>query len=399
MPVASENRFFLYGYYGQGNLGDDLLLRAAIEGIRKISPDASFVIRNEGHIAGLKAYAGIVRLTGVDKILSDQTRPKWQRAYEVMTAYRRHFRECRWFVFGGGTVFHERRSIVPLALLLATCLLARFTGLRIVALGVGVSELKSGLGRAMLHTIIRLSDLFAVRDDAALAECRKAAAGDRVTLTGDLAFTLVPLLSGHNSVGNEIGDGKTLGLTVYPPALTEKDSRAFRAIQGALGHLIGQGWKISMLAFHDNSEKPGEMSDRTSLAQLIEGLPSDQKACVSLQIASADAGQCGKLFSGLDVVCGMRFHGHVLAAIYGVPFVGISVDNKIDAICRFFGMPVFPSAELQTEALADAIKTASALRIDSMRRASCIASAERNFTEFARLISSAGMKEPAAVRH
>lgn len=399
MPVASESRFFLYGYYGQGNLGDDLLLRAAIEGIRKISPDASFVIRNEGHIDGLEAYAGIVTLTGVDKILSDQARPKWQRVYEVMTAYRRHFRECRWFVFGGGTVFHERRSIVPLALLLATCLLARFTGLRIAALGVGVSELRSGLGRAMLHTIIRLSDLFAVRDHAALAECRKAAAGDRVTLTGDLVFTLAPLLSNHNSVGGEIGDGKTLGLTVYPPALNEKGSPAFRAIWGALGYLIGQGWKISLLAFHEDPEKPGAMSDRSSLVQLIEGLPSDQKACVSLQIASADAGQCEKLFSGLDVVCGMRFHGHVLAAIYGVPFVGISVDNKIDAICRFFGMPVFHSAELRAEALADAIKNTYALQFDLMRRASCIASAERNFTEFARLISSTGMREPVTVRH
>ena len=35
----------------------------------------------------------------------------------------------------------------------------------------------------------------------------------------------------------------------------------------------------------------------------------------------------------------MRFHGLVLAAMLGRPFVGIVHDNKISEICRRFGMP------------------------------------------------------------
>jgi polysaccharide pyruvyl transferase WcaK-like protein len=38
-------QFFISGFYGQNNLGDDLLMRATIEGIRKICSDAVIVVR------------------------------------------------------------------------------------------------------------------------------------------------------------------------------------------------------------------------------------------------------------------------------------------------------------------------------------------------------------------
>ena len=86
--------FFLSGYYGQGNLGDDLLLRATIEGICRISPAPRFVIRNEGDVALLKGAAVPVELTGIDRIASDQTKSKVRRLVSTLAAYRRHLRQC-----------------------------------------------------------------------------------------------------------------------------------------------------------------------------------------------------------------------------------------------------------------------------------------------------------------
>lgn len=388
MPSVSNERFFLFGFYGQSNLGDDLLLRATVEGIRRIRPRATFIIRNEGRVRGLEDSGGTVELTGIDEILADQSKSKVRRLVETLLAYRRYFSRCHWFVFGGGTVFHERSSVVPLLLTLMICGLARAMGLQIAALGVGISDLRSAPAQIALRAIISMSALFAVRDDAALAECVKAGASERVKLTGDLAFTLAPLLA-ERGERVEARASQCVGFSVYPPALLNggEGGSAFSAIRRALKILLERGWRISLLAFHDDPEKANGPQDQITLARLMEGFPQDQQPRVSLQVVRADVDGVSRFFHGIDVHCGMRFHGHVLAAIFGKPFVGISTDNKIDAICRLFGMPVFGADHIVAERLADAIEHASSRKLEMSLREACIAGGEQNFSEFARLLS------------
>ena len=40
----NRNGIYLYGYYGQGNLGDDLLMASAVQMIRAVRPDASVFV-------------------------------------------------------------------------------------------------------------------------------------------------------------------------------------------------------------------------------------------------------------------------------------------------------------------------------------------------------------------
>ncbi len=386
MHSVSDEGFFLFGFYGQGNLGDDLLLRATIEGIRRIRPQATFVIRNEGPVRGLEVFGGAIELTGIDRILADQSKSKARRLVEVLLAYRRYLSSCHWFVFGGGTVFHERSSAAPLLLTLMICVLARAMGLQIAALGVGISDLRSAPARFALWAIVSMSALFAVRDDAALAECVKARASKRVKLTGDLAFTLAPLLTGRGE-RVETRAGRCVGFSVYPSALLNGGARAFAIIQSALKMLLERGWRVSLLAFHDDPEKANGRQDTDVLARLMEGFSQDQQSRVSLQIVQANSGQISRVFSEIDVHCGMRFHGHVLAAIFGIPFVGISTDNKIDAICRLFGMPVFGADRIVADRLVDAVEHTSSRKVEVSLREACISGAEQNFSEFARLLS------------
>jgi polysaccharide pyruvyl transferase WcaK-like protein len=164
-------QFFISGFYGQSNLGDDLLMRATMQGIRKVCPNAVIVVRP----------------TSLDGIQSDQTKSKTGRFLSTLAAYRRHFRKCDWLVFGGGTVFHN--ATLPMLLTLSICVLARLMGVRIAAIGVGVSDLTSSIPRVALRGIIGMSDfLFAVRDDRAFWQCKKVRAN--AVLTSDLAFSL-----------------------------------------------------------------------------------------------------------------------------------------------------------------------------------------------------------------
>ena len=116
----------LSGYYGCGNLGDDLLLTVAVEELRTILPDARFLLRDHG--ADLPNLGPDVIPTGIDAILDDQTRSQLYR----LISFTRHIagllRQCRWLIFGGGTVFHDNGGLASLALQWLICHLARAVG-------------------------------------------------------------------------------------------------------------------------------------------------------------------------------------------------------------------------------------------------------------------------------
>lgn len=389
MSSTRSERFFLYGYYGQNNLGDDLLLRAAIEGIQRVCPRASFVIRNEDHIAGIEDLGGDVVLTGIDRIISDQSRSRFMRVVGTLRAYRRHFRSCGWFVFGGGTVFHERSSILPLTLLAAICLLARVTGLRIIALGVGVSSLKSPAARIVMGIIVRMSEVFAVRDSHAFAECGKAGVAERTVQTSDLAFTLSDTLTGSGQSYSQLykkEGARRIGLSIYPPALDAVKKKVwFEALQSAILSILMRGWSVSLLAFHNGVGKIGGCRDQVTLERLVSTISPDMKSRIDFHVLSVNATILANVYSNIDVHVGMRFHGHVLAAIYGVPFVGLAVDNKINGICEFFGMPLIEMGRFSEKAILEAVDEAVMRQIDGEKRKTSIALSEKNFLLFSRV--------------
>jgi polysaccharide pyruvyl transferase WcaK-like protein len=387
-PINSTSNsltFFLSGYYGQGNLGDDLLLRATIEGICRIAPVRRFVIRNEGDVAGLKDLPVPIELTGIDRIAADQTKSKAWRLVSSLVAYRRHLTQCDWFVFGGGTVFHERSSVVALAMTFLVCLLARLLGVRIAALGVGVATISSKTGRFLLRCIIALSDVFAVRDDAAVAECMKAQAGSRVVLTADLVFTIAKSLRGAGKTFPST-EAPIVGISVYSPALSHPvtGDRVSAIMREVLETILVRGWRVVLLAFHYKREGSNAQLDQGALMQLTDSLSAEYSSQIQ-QVALDAANLAGiyDAFSKINVHCGMRFHGHVLSAVFEKPFVGIAVDNKIDAICRLFDMPVVQLDRLRADDVVNSIDQAMASRVNPALLAACEEAAAKNFSQLA----------------
>lgn len=371
-------RFFLYGYYGHGNLGDDLLLRACVLGILDICPDARFVVRASRAETGLDALQVPFEIADVDGVLADQSRSRISRLFSALTAYRRQLRRCDWLVFGGGTLFHERQSPLPLILLLLICLMARVMRVRIAALGVGVAELKSRTALAALRGIVMLSDIFAVRDEAALEQCGKARASRYVALTSDLAFTLDGI--GSQGASKKVGAaGPAIGISVYPPALEGSDaaSKARLALCEAISGMIASGYAIRLLAFHRAPDL--KIDDESVLAGLAAGLPHGSRAGVVERISLSDDTSLS-VFDEVDLLCGMRFHGHILAAIHGVPFVGIAADNKIDAICRHFGMPLLPVEDLRPDEVMASIAATLSRKPDRGIVDRSVALAQQNFS-------------------
>ena len=396
MASIRNERFFLFGFYGQDNVGDDLLLQATIAGVRGVCANASFVVRNGGPIKGIESYGDEVVLTGVDRILSDQSRSKLARGVEALKSYRRHFRTCGWLIFGGGTVFHDRSSALPLAFTVLICAMARMMGLRVVAIGVGISKLRSAAGKVLLRSIIQMSDLFAVRDEQAFEECIKVGVSHRVERTADLAFALSHVLT--ETYRHSVNKAKpTVGFSIYPPVFLDPAHGPARldVFRRVLSTFLARGWAVSLLAFHGDPAASETKHDRGIFDKVTQAIPAELKSGIRFYALTADRKTLAEVYGDLDLHCGMRFHGHVLAAIFGLPFVGIAIDNKINGICEFFEMPVVELKDFSEQAVIASIDKALRYAIDRQQDEKVIAKAMRNFS----LLSELHESRASADRH
>jgi polysaccharide pyruvyl transferase WcaK-like protein len=367
-------RYFLYGYYGQSNLGDDLLLQATIEGIRRLDPSATFLVRNLGPI-GTGDWLANAEATGIDGIAADQSLSRPRRLVATLLAYWNYFDRCSWLVFGGGTVFHERTSAFPIVMLALISLLARLRGLRLAALGVGVAELRSPMGRLALRAIVMMSEAFAVRDEAAREQCLKAGAPGRVILTGDLVFGLSQFAKFDRA--EKTHQPLAVAVSVSPTGLQgAAGERGLHILHEFVTALARNGCRVILLSFQECDA----MSDSASLARIASGLSPGADSLVIETQLTANTEQIVRAFSEIDVHCGMRFHGHVLAAMFGLPFVGISHDNKIEQICRLFDMPSYDLDQVSPDQLVAAVDMVRTRRIARGAVEDCIAGAEANFS-------------------
>lgn len=363
-----QQTFLLYGYYGSRNLGDDLLLTACIDGIRQFAPDARFFVRDHGYAPPAFKNDEAVTFTGIEMVWARPS-ARWVRAVQYLAAFWRLLGQVDWLVFGGGTVFHHRATLLPLLLQLMICMMARLRGVRIMALGVGVAEMPTA-GRACIRVIVGLSTLFLVRDAAALRQC-----GGKAELAADLVFTLSPGLA-----ASETGR-KAIAFSIYPPAASVRND-IMAAVAATVRHCIDAGQDVIFLVFQQDGPAMGD--DRLMrLALENEGLPADR---IAWRYLEPDMGRLHSDFSDVAVLCGMRYHGLVLAAIFGLPFVGIAHDNKISSICDEYGMPSVSQDAVSTVALTQALAMALG-RVPSPRQVAADAAAAGAIFQKAAILS------------
>ncbi len=342
-PDEGRTRVMLSGYYGCGNLGDDLLLTVAVEELRTILPGARFLLRDHG--ADLPLLGPDVIPTGVDAILDDRASSRLSRLTRFIWRIAGLLRQCHWLVFGGGTVFHDTGGLASLTLQWLICHLARVLGVRVAALGVGIGDLRTGTARRLLRGIIARSELFMVRDEAALRQCTNT----KARLTADLVFAWQAMRPADTRPRPDHGS-LCIGLTVTPAA----GEQTRTALADAIRIWREYGHRVIFLVFQRNAATADDtaMADDTAVFADIERRLGAAAMPVEIRRPGADAAGIAQAFADIDIVCGMRFHGLVLAAMLGSPFVGIVHDNKISEICRHFGMPRHDAASLDGAELA-----------------------------------------------
>jgi polysaccharide pyruvyl transferase WcaK-like protein len=380
MKVGANQRVYVYGYYGCGNVGDELLLRILLQrllGLEKIGTVGVKCLVDPENAPDSRVF--------YDTCEQHMLQPGRGRAVRLISFLGhlwQSLRGIRCLIFGGGTLFHaENRSPRNLLVMASVAVLARLRGARVCALGVGVGRIEGWISRVLMSLILLLSSDFAVRDKTSLENCRSLICGAKARLTADMVFCLeVPEIA-------QSANSQRIGLAMAASALRGVDQRVnagLDELRKALGNLEQEGWSLDGVVFQHLEARGLRLAD-TDIFDAI--FPDLRKTNMQRLPATADTREIAEIFGRFDLVVGMRFHSLVLAALCGIPFVGVGNDHKLRDICSAYGMPYLALSGLVAKDVVSAVYRARDLRPDMEVTRSLSRLAAKNFDELERCFS------------
>lgn len=366
-------RYFLYGYYGYDNLGDDLLLWSLIRGIRATDAQASFVVRSRGMPHGFENEDRVV-FTQAERVIEDKGGAVGKLWFALREFWLR-VAEADVVVLGGGTLFLDKgRFSITLLLMFALALFARWQMKKLIVTGVAVDVLTHPVSLLLTRRILALADFVAVRDALSWPYVEHRPRGMPTRLAADLVLGLaLPI----DPTMPTIAPGKKpcLGICLID---------YYRQLVGAPEeHAAYRDAVLQFVRKHRAEYVPVLIT-----LQVGRGLCDDwaladlQRECPELEVIHLGGLADVSLLKGLAVIATMRFHLGLLGVMQVIPVVVIDHELKMTALAKDFGLPSVTLAEfVANPALLDV--SAMLESYNPARTARCLAEqrlrAARNF--------------------
>lgn len=277
----------LIGYYGFGNLGDELLLRACIDILSEcgVSRDRIVALSNDPE--------NTARDFGVDAV------NRW--SFRDML---RAFGDSERLILGGGGIFQDTTSVKSCAWYWAIAKLAGIMGARVYAVGQSVGPLKSMLSRVLAGDALRHCAGVHVRDGKSL-ELAVSLGCENVRMGSDLVLTLRP-----ENVHS--GAGVKMLVNLRPCPELERYAEILRP------HVDGDTVGVAM-----------SPDDEEALSLL--GLSETVRVRTFREAES--------VWKEARCAVGMRLHFGVLSRIFGCPLALMPYDVKVSEFANQSGVP------------------------------------------------------------
>ncbi len=304
----------LSGYYGFHNSGDDALLLAILDGLKKKKPNLRAAV--------LSAAPRNTRLQyGVDAI-----------SRENLFSLCRILKDSSMLISGGGSLIQDETSPQSLWYYLAVIRLAKRFGLKIIQLANGFGPVKYKFDKNLCQKIIpRCVDAITLRDSHSAVELeRLGITGIPCTITADPALTLIPADNRRARAILEaagVAEGERFIAVSIRSTKTAKPD--FRAQLAAALDQIAKTHKRSIvflpMQYPRDLEISRDIAKRMGAASHIISTPSEVQETM-------------QILAHADLVIAMRLHTLIYAAAIGKDAVAIDYDPKIRGFMHDAGM-------------------------------------------------------------
>ncbi len=320
------------GYYGFGNTGDDSLLRAIIENLRKHQPDIRITVMSKTprRTAAIYGTHAIHRFS----------------PFAVLRA----MKHGRLLIFGGGNLLQDgssRRSLWYYTLMIR---LAKRMKMKVMVYANGIGPLNAEKSRRATAAALSEADCITLRERASVEMCKKlGVCCPDIRLTADPAFTLREANATWTAV-----KCRAFGI--------DAQKRYFM--------LALRDWKTDA---ESNMKKIAAICDQIAdtYGMIPVFLPMHDPLDVEVNRKTASLCRCETVFlSGLtgseilgimhhmEFVAAMRLHTLIYSTTVGVSSLGMAYDEKITAFMDSMQLPCV-SADIEEalfmERIADLI--------------------------------------------
>ncbi len=335
-----KNRIVILGWYGSDNTGDEAVLQAVVEALRR---------------------------RGFDDLCALSVDPaKTATRLGVQSAPRNPFSlgtlKALWgaqaLVLGGGGLIQDGTSLYNLPLYALHVALARLFGLKVIAWGLGVEPVTTLLGKLLARFMVRAADHFSVRDTASLRLLRRAGVPtDQVKITGDPAFLISPERPSQKA---EDTAKPTVIFCIRPLSDNHPGLNLHYLLPVSLRQRLGLGWRppperkelfieavargIRVCAQEFGANVwllplwPGRDDETIQAAMQVAiqiGVPAPSIGIAEVEQTPARvAGYIGEA----DLLVSMRLHALIFAARQGVPVLALSYAHKVRGLMRMLDL-------------------------------------------------------------
>ncbi|MDO4560493.1 MAG: polysaccharide pyruvyl transferase CsaB [bacterium] len=315
--MKKEFDVLLLGYYGFGNLGDELLAEAAVALLREAG------VKRE-RIAVLSASPA-----DSEKKLGVRAFNRWKMSAAVKACAK-----SRTLLLGGGGLFQDSTSLRSCLYYCAVMLAAKACGLKIWAEGQSVGPLNSKAAHIVTRLSLSLCSHLSVRDEASLKKAGEL--GLRAEFIPDLVMSLRPEKNAPQK--------PWLLFNARPghEALARAAAERCRALAEA------NGWEVRGVALS------GEDAAEIAMLQDLQYIKIRDIITVrNIEDFSAAARDA----SG---AIGMRLHFLVLCRLAGVPAAGCAYDPKVSGFCMRYNIGMIDDGSVGLRGGADDIALSEA---------------------------------------
>lgn len=308
-------RIVLSGYYGFNNIGDEAVLIAIIQALKKEIPDVEIIVLSQDP-------------PKTEKQMNVQAVNRWCLP-QIIGA----IKECDLLISGGGSLLQDVTGKKSILYYLGIITIARWWKKPAMIYAQGIGPVQSSWARKMVRNVLNKMDLITVRDEAS---------GEDLSSMGvtrpPMHVTVDPVMGMERPEEIQILDkfpylneeeGKLVGF-----CLRQWPGLALEELAALGDDLAERGFKVVFLPFHF----PEDISVCRDVAKLMKQenhLIKDNLSPMEMM------GVVGKM----DLVIGMRLHALIMAGAQGIPFVAIEYDPKVGRYANLMGQETACSVE------------------------------------------------------
>lgn len=292
MKNKALKKFFIIGYYGSSNLGDELLLSCTKKMILDCVPEAQLTALTY-NVKGTESLHGI---KGVSR----------NHYKEIVEA----IKQADVIVGGGGSMLQNVTSNRSLMYYLMLIFISKCFGKKVLLLGNGIGPIQGNFWKWLTALFLKGIEHVVVRDEESYEALQQMGVTKNVKLGSDLVFT-------YETLSKEVRNPKKITINLRP----WKNEEAFISVFETFIHeLLDQGYEVVLVPLQKGFDDRvlGVLKDRVNREGLAL-LPCEPVEQIIASIASS------------KVFIGMRLHSLILSALVETPFVGVSYDPKVNA--------------------------------------------------------------------